>query len=385
MWLGMLSGALGQIPGAPVEPLTWLGGLCAGFIGWVAHALGPEWAQLDVPEPGPAAALVWTAVLVGGARLACLALERRRALVPAPRPPQAARDRRGRRPRERAPPRLGSIASGDGPPGRPPALTIRILDVGQGDAILVQPRGRLAAPHRHGPARRRRGRAPRRPRRRTSSQQSRSPTTSSTTPAALRASSKRWRWVASSPPTARPGAAVTSTVRQRRGSRRGRASGSGAARAEVLWPPPSAPPAAESERDRARPQAHAGRLRRPPDGGRRGGGRDLRLRSRRIPEGRPPRKRRRRASSRCSAATSPELAAISVGADNTYGHPAPETTAALEAHDVPLLRTDRRVRSSSRSAKTAGASGVREIDFEHRSAPCRQPALSALAGRVKNG
>ena len=88
MWLGMLSGALGQIPGAPVEPLTWLGGLCAGFIGWVAHALGPEWAQLDVPEPGPAAALVWTAVLVGGARLACLALERRRS---------AAARRRGRR------------------------------------------------------------------------------------------------------------------------------------------------------------------------------------------------------------------------------------------------------------------------------------------------
>ena len=38
--------------------------------------------------------------------------------------------------------------------------------------------------------------------------------------------------------------------------------------------------------------------------------------------------------------TSPELAAISVGADNTYGHPAPETTAALEEHGVPALRTD---------------------------------------------
>ncbi len=58
MWLGMLSGALGQIADAPVEPLTWLGGLCASFIGWVARAFGPEWAQLDVPEPGPVAALV---------------------------------------------------------------------------------------------------------------------------------------------------------------------------------------------------------------------------------------------------------------------------------------------------------------------------------------
>ncbi|MDQ3759548.1 MAG: ComEC/Rec2 family competence protein, partial [Actinomycetota bacterium] len=77
MWLGMLAGAAGQIPGAPVEPLTWLGGLCAGFIGWVARLLGPQWAQLDVPEPGPVIALIWTVVLVGGARLACLGLERR--------------------------------------------------------------------------------------------------------------------------------------------------------------------------------------------------------------------------------------------------------------------------------------------------------------------
>ena len=88
MWLGMLSGALAQIPNAPIEPLTWLGGLCAAFIGWVARALGPEWAQLDVPEPGPIVALVWTAVLVGGARLACLALERREAMRAAPRPPR---------------------------------------------------------------------------------------------------------------------------------------------------------------------------------------------------------------------------------------------------------------------------------------------------------
>jgi competence protein ComEC len=38
--------------------------------------------------------------------------------------------------------------------------------------------------------------------------------------------------------------------------------------------------------------------------------------------------------------TSPDLAAISVGADNTYGHPAAETLSSLEAHDVPALRTD---------------------------------------------
>ena len=34
------------------------------------------------------------------------------------------------------------------------------------------------------------------------------------------------------------------------------------------------------------------------------------------------------------------LAVISVGADNDYGHPAPETVSALEATGEPVLRTD---------------------------------------------
>jgi competence protein ComEC len=37
----------------------------------------------------------------------------------------------------------------------------------------------------------------------------------------------------------------------------------------------------------------------------------------------------------------PQLAVISVGAGNPYGHPTPGTLAALEAHDVTTLRTDR--------------------------------------------
>jgi competence protein ComEC len=38
--------------------------------------------------------------------------------------------------------------------------------------------------------------------------------------------------------------------------------------------------------------------------------------------------------------TTPELAVISVGADNPYGHPAPETLAALTDAGVPVARTD---------------------------------------------
>jgi len=39
--------------------------------------------------------------------------------------------------------------------------------------------------------------------------------------------------------------------------------------------------------------------------------------------------------------TSPRLAVISVGEDNPYGHPTPSTLAKLRAHHVPTLRTDR--------------------------------------------
>jgi competence protein ComEC len=38
--------------------------------------------------------------------------------------------------------------------------------------------------------------------------------------------------------------------------------------------------------------------------------------------------------------TVPDLAVISVGAENPYGHPTPETLATLDEHDVPTLRTD---------------------------------------------
>jgi competence protein ComEC len=37
----------------------------------------------------------------------------------------------------------------------------------------------------------------------------------------------------------------------------------------------------------------------------------------------------------------PQMAAIEVGADNSYGHPAPETLAALRAAVPRVYRTDR--------------------------------------------
>ena len=337
MWLGMLSGAVGQIPGAPVEPLTWLGGLCAGFIGWVAHALGPEWAQLDIPEPGGLTALAWTAVLIGGARLACLAIERRSAMRPAPRAPR----------------RIGVAAavaaaacivvallvrSEQDATERPPALAIRILDVGQGDAILVEPRD-------HAPL-----------------------------------------LVDTGPPGAETGAqlrehgverlsalAVThdeldhsgnlsevldevevqrllATHRQPRGCKlldcpqtTLLAAGSrfrlGKTRVEVLWPPETAPRSADpnetslvvvishgefdallagdAEAEVASYGSGPVELLKLAHHGSADPGLDALL-----------------------SRTSPQLAAISVGSSNPYGHPTPESLATLGDHGVPVLRTD---------------------------------------------
>jgi competence protein ComEC len=58
--------------------------------------------------------------------------------------------------------------------------------------------------------------------------------------------------------------------------------------------------------------------------------------------------------------TRPELAVISVGADNPFGHPTPGTLATLAAHGVPVLRTDEDgtvVLDVSRSGVRVGTDG----------------------------
>jgi competence protein ComEC len=56
----------------------------------------------------------------------------------------------------------------------------------------------------------------------------------------------------------------------------------------------------------------------------------------------------------------PRLALISVGADNSYGHPTPATLSTLAAHHVPILRTDREstiVLDVGRNSVAVGAGG----------------------------
>jgi competence protein ComEC len=178
MWLGMVSAALAQIPGIPLAPLNGLDALLLAYIAQVAAWCGrPSWAVVHVHIGLIAMLATYAAMVLAIAASAHLSRARRltaaRArsavvLWPAPRDavdPRPAGRAKGRpllggrakgRPRFRWPlavailgalaalgaagvlfiPRHGSAP----PPGPPPGLRVEVLDVGQGDAILLRPR-----------------------------------------------------------------------------------------------------------------------------------------------------------------------------------------------------------------------------------------------------
>ena len=122
MWLGMCSAGLAQLPGVPLEPLNGLNALLLAYIAQVAAwCAAPDWAELEVQLGGGgllasyaglgAGILVWRrwpAFSLASAGLA-LAL-----VIPLPT-------------------WEGKTS------GPPPELRVSVLDVGQGDAILLQP------------------------------------------------------------------------------------------------------------------------------------------------------------------------------------------------------------------------------------------------------
>jgi competence protein ComEC len=163
MWLGMVSAALAQIPGVPLAPLNGLDALLLAYIAQVAAWCGrPSWAVLHV-HIGVWAMLVtyaaMAATIVVGARFARarrLAVARSRA-VPATQRDPAVAPRVWRRRSRGGPVAVGAVALvlavalaggwsllGSHRPGTPavrsPGLRIEVLDIGQGDAILLQPR-----------------------------------------------------------------------------------------------------------------------------------------------------------------------------------------------------------------------------------------------------
>jgi competence protein ComEC len=145
MWVGMLSAAGGQVPGFPVAALNAVEAPLLGYIAQIAAWCGrPSWACLEV-RLGPLGLLgSYAAVLVAALVLPMLARRRRLAAIRARRGPPS--------PRRRKAPRgalalmlaaaLGALALGGtaAPPSLPAVgLRITVLDVGQGDAILFQP------------------------------------------------------------------------------------------------------------------------------------------------------------------------------------------------------------------------------------------------------
>ena len=137
MWLGMLVAAAGQVPGFPVEPLNAVNALLLAYIAQVAAWCGrPSWAypHLRLGIGGLIGAYV--AIAAAAVLIWCLRRTRRPA-----RP----------RGRKRGPVALvvGLLAllalvwpAGDGAGqavGPPTGLRVSVLDVGQGDSILLQP------------------------------------------------------------------------------------------------------------------------------------------------------------------------------------------------------------------------------------------------------
>jgi competence protein ComEC len=171
MWLGMVSAALAQIPGVPLEPLNGLDALLLAYVAQVAAWCGrPSWAVLHVHIGVWTMLATYAAMAITIALGATLARSRRLAAARAssanstvvdltgamggegrPRPSSG---RKGR-PRSRwvgwvvacaTAALAGAVAFGhwsgrSAPPGGPPpGLRIEVLDIGQGDAILLQPR-----------------------------------------------------------------------------------------------------------------------------------------------------------------------------------------------------------------------------------------------------
>jgi competence protein ComEC len=137
MWLGMAGAALGQIPLFPIAPLSWLAGALAAYVAQVAHWLGaPGWAQVSLPAFPPLLAGASYAVLSAALYMALTARRRRRGL--------GARRGAVTAIAACAIPVAAWLAPGEegaqGSPVPAPGLRAVVLDVGQGDAILLEPR-----------------------------------------------------------------------------------------------------------------------------------------------------------------------------------------------------------------------------------------------------
>jgi competence protein ComEC len=135
MWMGMLIAMLGQLPGLPPPFLGSIEGHLLDYVASVAKAFGsPSWAQAEVSLPAPAAVMAIYLLISVAACVLIGWLRRRRGLgfprgfrVGAAAAVLAALLA------------IAPLGAGDGSAPPRATLTVVELDVGQGDATLLQP------------------------------------------------------------------------------------------------------------------------------------------------------------------------------------------------------------------------------------------------------
>ncbi len=162
MWAGMLAAAAGQVGWLPVAPLAGFAGLIAGYIDQVAAwTAGPSWAQVNLGVGGLAAlGAVYVALattLAVGLRAAARRVGLRASTGLGAREPHGSGWRRRRLAVGIAAlaalaATLALLSGRHASAPRPGELRVDVLDVGQGDAILLRPAGAPAILVDAGPA-----------------------------------------------------------------------------------------------------------------------------------------------------------------------------------------------------------------------------------------
>jgi len=139
MWLGMLSAVAAQVSPALAAPLNALDGPLLAYLTWLARVAGEPASAVLPLRLGPSAALALTATLPGACLLGLRALARR---LPPPAAPRARWSFR-RRVALAAAAVVALLLVGEraiAPSFRagPGEVAVSFLDVGQGDATLIQ-------------------------------------------------------------------------------------------------------------------------------------------------------------------------------------------------------------------------------------------------------